>query len=1063
MKFLKQALLRNILILSCILKVNPFFGTNVPIGIGIGIVQLSNLIRGGIAAGAAAASQFKPSVPNIPKMIQALPPHMRKEAAAKIADAAKSAQWKDIVVANHVIPKTELVRGFISPEVQSSARKMVEMAQKGFSPMMQQAMKAIPSAVSTQAVVTAVQTLDKNMCAMRQVRIQAQISSASTSSAPTVSFQPTIPNTPQADSASKQSAAAKPSTSVPASSSSSVAQANTQSKPAVKLTVAAHGKDGVIADIDASNKNYAMRTQSENVRVLSNPQCKATYTAQVECVAHNLNKASNMSVSPEIVEAQLTLLNNVYEHQVHNNGLSYATKRMLEQLCTKNGEFVGCFNSRTVETLKHYSKQNPSVSEVPGNLYRNIKELFGVANDIPSKFLANDYNKCLYNFCQSIKDKDFLKADDCLKFITPDHPLDNCAKCKLYQHMLPSFNELRATIFNEHNIARSLEADTIWPQLKKALEVKGADYAQQVLNAQNQLLNRFTLLQVLLKKVGKDDVSEPVKKLFYELVSLYSNHRQAAKYLSQLTFDSPDKNVREAAALIFNGQYIPKIYDYTSIKALKDIVMPRTFSLDKNRELRELYFNFLSLDIKNDLQTKLVQQGARYIQQACSADKFAPTYKYFSSLTYRVLTQDDADKCILRWADFSQTFTDPAAKEIQQRVLPILHNAVGDWHLPFDSKNKVVRMQLAKAESIVERVSAIYNALANNDIKRALDIEKNELPGLTRNLIIEDLQKVVQPPFLQANREYILAALCHPTVNHQPVVNQSKSVTVQCASDSDKSKNLEKAPGACLPKNPAIAQEPGCKIPESKEASLPTCPDIKIKSDVDRKLEQEIEEIKKKAQEGKPDDYDCNWSKGKHVPSLQNEPQTPHATSHGPNSNPDQQKEAVIQAKTEEKLQELKKRLLENKKTPTQEEIKFIDQFIERLRKLTDQYGVDAVVGAVGICGATQGAQSEIAEKEEHGTITPEAIEEAIQYATSKIKLAHFFDKEMHGFKPLLEKMENNREKIVREIIKALVASDKLPATGKFYDVPVNINGFKVNVRGTVNGGIIKIGTMFIP
>jgi hypothetical protein len=774
-----------------------------------------------------------------------------------------------------------------------------------------------------------------------------------------VSFQAAVPGGGRANAAPGHdttkvlpSASSSAPTSTPA-----IPAAQTNTRPMAQVTARVDCKDGVIADIDASNKNYAARIQSENLRILSNPQCKATYAAQVENVARNLNKASNMSVTPEIIESQLTLLTNVYEHQAHNKGLTYATKRMLEQLCTKDGEFVGCFDSRTTENLKHYDKQDPSVSEIPGNLYRNIKEAFGLANDISNKFLSNKYNVDLYNFCQSIKNKDFLRADDCLKCITPDHAPDNCHKCKIYQHMLTSFNALRTTIFNEHDIVRSFEADTIWPQLKKVLDLKGADYARQVIDAQNQLAHRFKVLQILLEKVGKEDVPEAIKKFFYGLVSVYATPKQAAKYLSQLTTDSPDKNVRDAAALIFNDQYIPKIYNCVSREAVKDILLPPSFYLSKNRELRELYLNFVFFDTKNDSDVKILQQGARYIQQACLSDKYARTNKYFSDLAYDALTNANADKRILQWADFSQVFTNPAAKEIQQRVLPALHNAVGDWHLPVKSTNQMVQLQQNKAGSIVHCISAIYTALASNDIQKALDIEKNELPCLTRNFIIEDLQKVVQPPFLQTNREHILAALCHTAFN-QPITHQDKNTVVQCTTASDKSKNLEKAPGACLPKNPGLEQQnPGCKLPESKDVPWSTCPDVKIKSDLDRRLEQELEDIKKKAQEAKREGNDCNWSKGKHLPSLRNEPQKiTHIGSPAPNASPNQEKEIVV---IEERLQQLKKRLVESQKKPaTQEEIKLIDQFIERLRKLTGQYGVDAVAGAVGVYGATKIAQS---------------------------------------------------------------------------------------------------------
>lgn len=516
----------------------------------------------------------------------------------------------------------------------------------------------------------------------------------------------------------------------------------------------------------------------------------------------------------------------------------------------------------------------------------------------------------------------------------------------------------------KHDIARVFEADTIWPNFKKILDLKGADYAQQVANAQHQLTSRFELIQRLLELVGKSDVAVPVKKIFYELASVYTKPEEGAKYLCGLNSDSPDPAVREAAALFFDAQNIPKIYGYAGTPFVKDIVMPQALALSKNKELRELYLDFLTLGIKNDVQAKWLQQGARHIQQSCSSAAFASMHKYLANLTYHGLADVNADKRILKWADFTQTFTNPAAAQIQQRMLPILNNAIGDFHLPWPSKDPTIIHQQNKADTIMVCVSKIYNALAANNTQLALDIEKNELTNLTKNLIIEELQKTVQPSFWQSNREHIINGLTIATTQTL-INNQNIRTNAPCTISSDKSKNLEKSPAPCLPENSALKPGLPCKLPELKDTSLPACPESKIKTEIDRRHEEFIEGLKKQDQEGKSQNNDCNWSKGKQLASFRNEsPQTSdQVSSPEPNSKPNGTKEIKVQENTEEKLRRLKKQLLEGQKSSlTPEQIRLIDEFIERLRKLTDKYGVDAVVGAIGVYGPTKAPPTTVEE-----------------------------------------------------------------------------------------------------
>ena len=100
--------------------------------------------------------------------------------------------------------------------------------------------------------------------------------------------------------------------------------------------------------------------------------------------------------------------------------------------------------------------------------------------------------------------------------------------------------------------------------------------------------------------------------------------------------------------------------------------------------------------------------------------------------------------------------------------------------------------------------------------------------------------------------------------------------------------------------------------------------------------------------------------------------------------------------------------------------------------------------------------------------VEAEKIEKSAQYATTKPKLIHFFNKPMHGFDNLLDKWggKNNinvQKKLVYQVIKKLMKFENLPNTGEFKDIPVSIEGYTIHVRGFMCEGVIKIGTMFIP
>lgn len=52
------------------------------------------------------------------------------------------------------------------------------------------------------------------------------------------------------------------------------------------------------------------------------------------------------------------------------------------------------------------------------------------------------------------------------------------------------------------------------------------------------------------------------------------------------------------------------------------------------------------------------------------------------------------------------------------------------------------------------------------------------------------------------------------------------------------------------------------------------------------------------------------------------------------------------------------------------------------------------------------------------------------------------------------------QENTIRAILNA--ANGKLPASGVFNNIPVNVGGQTIFLRGRVVGGIPRIGTMFI-
>lgn len=91
--------------------------------------------------------------------------------------------------------------------------------------------------------------------------------------------------------------------------------------------------------------------------------------------------------------------------------------------------------------------------------------------------------------------------------------------------------------------------------------------------------------------------------------------------------------------------------------------------------------------------------------------------------------------------------------------------------------------------------------------------------------------------------------------------------------------------------------------------------------------------------------------------------------------------------------------------------------------------------------------------------LSEKAIEEAVRYATTERKIEHIFNKIEHKLEPLIQNF-GNKEDVIRAILDA--SAGKLPASGVFKDVVVNVAGYDVYIRGSVMDGVPKLGTFFI-
>ena len=70
-----------------------------------------------------------------------------------------------------------------------------------------------------------------------------------------------------------------------------------------------------------------------------------------------------------------------------------------------------------------------------------------------------------------------------------------------------------------------------------------------------------------------------------------------------------------------------------------------------------------------------------------------------------------------------------------------------------------------------------------------------------------------------------------------------------------------------------------------------------------------------------------------------------------------------------------------------------------------------------------------------------------------------FLKKVLHNLDPLVAKL-GGHENTIREIL--IAADGKLPVSGIFEDLVLNVSGFEVYIRGRVIDGIPKLGTFYI-
>ena len=694
------------------------------------------------------------------------------------------------------------------------------------------------------------------------------------------------------------------------------------------------------AQLQSINDAYANRVFFENQRIYNNPTLSLQHQVIKGLTRERLTAACNFSANPEIIKTQLTLLNNVLSHQTENEDLQYAVVRMIERLCNENGEFIGCFSSDQVENLQHHASYKRGFRHFCKNVFRDIKGVFGYKSEIVEKFLKHPYNTNLYNLCHYLDKKEAATAQHFLDLIKPNHPLDNCTKCKIYQCMASSFQELYKSIFNEHDIEHSYEKDIIWPNFKKILDTKGADYVQQKNQIHLLLQQRKTILEYLISKFPVKNIPSCLENTLYNIVSMYESQDKTLDYLAEFSSDHTDPIKQEIFNYIFGKEILPKIYDFPHINTFKDIVIPSSITTKAFTPLRTLYFKYMTLDPKTENEISLIRQGLKYIQEACSPTKDAAIHQYLAHTTFDALTKDNVDKTILSCSDFTQNFKDPIAQQIKERLFPILVSALSDSSLPTQNANELMDLQRSYAPGLIECIDKIHQHLLKNDITAALDIEKNLLPHFNRNFSAEKLAQLNNPkPDIHPITEVASNAIAFYAQDKlSSFTTDFQNLNAKCSALDQKKHQSESQRDGCIAINPQFKDKPGCHLPENKEMPV-ICNAPKIKTEAERREELQAKEMQDNQQKAKnKPSKGCNWSDGANLPSFKKEQFTDTKIRPIP-----KQPDKLDQEKIE--LIKLQKQLSEIKELKASEK-EAIDNFIVQLTLLVKKYGKEALEAA---------------------------------------------------------------------------------------------------------------------
>ncbi|HRK29329.1 MAG TPA: RHS repeat-associated core domain-containing protein [Chitinophagales bacterium] len=118
------------------------------------------------------------------------------------------------------------------------------------------------------------------------------------------------------------------------------------------------------------------------------------------------------------------------------------------------------------------------------------------------------------------------------------------------------------------------------------------------------------------------------------------------------------------------------------------------------------------------------------------------------------------------------------------------------------------------------------------------------------------------------------------------------------------------------------------------------------------------------------------------------------------------------------------------------------------------RFGKSANFADEGVGGAVKGETKLISQ------FSTRTIDDAVGLVMRNSNdIRHIFAAK-HNLGPLVNRL-GGQESTIRAVLNA--ANGKLPASGVFNNIPVNVGGQTVFIRGSVVNGIPRIGTMFIP